>query len=378
VLVILFPLASWSHHSTFGRFDPEDIMEIEGTVVEVLWRNPHGLVILRTDAGVTWELESRAAAQLERSGIRSDSIKPGDRIRVAGQSPLTAAREMFLTNILLPNGAELLLDRTSELRWTDEGAGIRIVYSAQSEGDSSRPELGVFRVWSFRPGSRFLFPEIVDNSIDVDRYPVTEAAQAALERFDRATDNPTRNCTPKGMPTIMEQPYPMEIVQDGDNILLRIEEYDTLRTVHMDRDRAPANEALSPLGYSVGTWDGTTLVVTTTHLNWPWFNQLGIPQSQESVLVERFTPAADGSRLDYDLTVTDPVYFTEPVLLERDWIYIPDAEVRPYECSEAAYQRPTEDEPTFRSRSAVTVLVLLGVIGGGILLMRARRMRQQP
>jgi hypothetical protein len=71
-----------------------------------------------------------------------------------------------------------------------------------------------------------LFPEAVQANFDFSRYPLTAAARASLESFDFATDDPTVDCTPKGMPTIMEQPYPMEIVDRGDTIELLIEEYD--------------------------------------------------------------------------------------------------------------------------------------------------------
>ena len=86
-------------------------------------------------------------------------------------------------------------------------------------------------------------------------------------------------------------------------------------------------------GYSVGRWEGDTLVVTTTLLNSPWFSQSGIPQSTQATLSERFTPTADGSRLNYELTTTDPLSFTEPVTTRRQWLYLPDQEIRPYDCT---------------------------------------------
>ena len=135
------------------------------------------------------------------------------------------------------------------------------------------------------------------------------------------------------MPTIMEQPYPMDFVQQGENIVLRTEEYDIGRTIHMDADESPVDQPRSPLGYSVGRWEGDTLVVTTTRLNWPYFDQTGIPRSVDSELVERFIPTEDGSRLDYELTVTDPVNFTEPVTEEKYWLYLPGEVVLPFDCA---------------------------------------------
>ena len=62
---------------------------------------------------------------------------------------------------------------------------------------------------------------MTDPTVDINAYPLTPAARAQLAEFDRSTDNPTANCVPKGMPTIMEAPYPIEFVrQDGGDILL--------------------------------------------------------------------------------------------------------------------------------------------------------------
>ena len=290
VLGIFLPVAAFAHHSTAGRYDTGSVIEIDGEVTQVLWRNPHAYVIIETtdDRGdrVSWELETNGVAILQRNGVQRDSIRVGDHIRAAGYPPVTPAKEMYASNILLPNGEELLLGFLRiPPRWTSEGRSSGLLASLD-EGDSSRPELGIFRVWS----STVIKPVL---ALRVDAHVLTEPARATVQGFDPLTDRPTLNCTPKGMPTIMDQPYPIEFVPDDHKILLRIEEYDTLRTIYMD-DRAAVTE--SPLGHSVGRWEGATLVVTTTSLDWPWFNQEGIPQSKLSVLVEQFTPTEDGSR----------------------------------------------------------------------------------
>ena len=81
----------------------------------------------------------------------------------------------------------------------------------------------------------------------------------------------------------------------------------------------------------LGRWEGETLVVTTTDIDWLWFDQSGIPQDQLH-LVERFAPSADGRVLSYELTATDPAIFTEPVVLTRRWIYVPGEEIKLSEC----------------------------------------------
>ena len=128
-------------------------------------------------------------------------------------------------------------------------------------------------------------------------------------------DNFSIRCEPEGMPRIMLNPHPFEFVDEGDRILVRIELYDRLRTIHMNRSEPPLNEPASDLGYSAGAWEEDTLVVTTTILSWPWFDNFGTPQSPESTIVERYTVTDGGARLDYEFTVTDPSAFEEPAVV---------------------------------------------------------------
>lgn len=327
-----------AHHSFFGRFDTSASMELEGVVTRVLWRNPHAHFIVEVEDGgqiVEWDLESGSPTLMTRAGIPRDAVQVGQRIRIAAYPPVTDKREAFATNILLPSGEELLLQTGASPKFKDQVVGD-FSYRFRTEGDRSRPELGLFRIWTFSGAAgptSFLFPQSIDRDYDLNNYPLTDAAKAAVAAFNPATDNPTDNCTPKGMPLIMEQPLPMQIVDRGDTIELIIEEYDLTRVIHMDHSEAPEGTSRTPLGYSTGHWEGDTLVVRTTHISWPHFDQAGIPQSEQSVLTERFTAVEEGSELEYVLVVNDPVNFTEPVTLTKTLLYVPDVELIPFECT---------------------------------------------
>ena len=334
---LMLPLATTAspHHSFAGQFDPNSSMEIEGELVEIRWANPHAHLKVRTlDKGkvVDWTLETAGASQMVRSGVLREYLVIGQKVRVAGWPPVTSAREMHATNLLTPDGKELLLFRGATPKFANRGTGS-YDYARRREGDRSRPELGLFRVWSFTALGPFLLPEDINATFNLNTYPMTEAARRSVATFNRAKDNPTLNCKAKGMPMIMENPYPFAIAKKGNDIQIQIEEYDLLRTIHMTQTTAPRGTRPSLLGYSVGRMEGTTLVVTTSHISFPWFDQAGIPQSQQSVLVERFTPTADGSRLDYTVTITDPVNFTKPVTLNRYWLDLGETLV-PYNCEE--------------------------------------------
>ena len=324
----------YAHHSSAGRYDSSGVMEVEGDVTSVLWRSPHVIYNVEVpgdaDAPVSWMVEAAAPATLSRSGLSVDTIKVGDHVRIAGWPPVGEKKEMFLQNVLLSTGEELLLWVTARPRWSDQQKND-FSFWRQTEGVPSRPELGIFKVWSSSLALRSSLFSL--NPADADKYPLTESARDTLRRFQQEGRNlTTQGCNPKGMPLMMEQPYPMEFSREGQDIVLRLEEYDAVRMIYMDREAPPAGIEDSLTGYSVGRWEGETLVVTTTHISWPWVSQIGVPQSAQSVLVERFTPSADGSRLTYELTSTDPVNFTEPFGGTKTWLYLPDQEIRPYEC----------------------------------------------
>jgi hypothetical protein len=319
-----------AHHSVAAWFDTTvEMTEVEGVVTDLRWQNPHVVFTLRVD-DAPWSIETLSISGISRWGITRDLISVGDRLRVAGNPARRESNSLFVRNILLPTGREIVLGGNARWAPNDSLRGSELLQAR--EGDASRPDLGLFRTWSTGGVNGVLFPEAVTANFDFSRYPLTPAARAALDAFDFAADDPTKDCAPKGMPTIMEQPYPMEIVDRGDTIELLLEEYDTRRVVHM---RPTGTSVPAPLGVSVGRWEGTTLAVVTTRSSWGHFDSVGIPLSIDAVLVERFTPSADGAQLDYRLTVTDAATFTAPVELRKTWIWRPEVTRGAYECRPA-------------------------------------------
>jgi hypothetical protein len=326
-VTLTLPGAALAHHS-FAKFDQQRTIEIEGEVVAVRWQNPHvHLTVLgRVENGPlqTWDLETNSPGILRRTGIDASMVSAGDRVRVAGSPAVNGDPEMFARNVLLPDGRELLFAAPAPV-FDGAGVGDRAAWGV-TQGDPSRPELGLFRVWSSTQASAMtLFPNI--------QYPLTAAAREAVDNFDRVTESQrmAASCTPKGMPWIMEQPYDLAFERDGSDIVLRLEEYDVARRIHMDWQGDREAQPFTVHGFSTGTMEGNTLVVSTTNLsseNFKW----EIPQSRAARIVERFTPSERGDRLDYEITVTDPETFTEPVRLEKFWLSIPGQVLDAYNC----------------------------------------------
>jgi len=329
-----FSVSAAAHHSPNLHFDRSDIAEVTGEIVDVAWRNPHTELMVavpgENGAEVLWLVDTRGATQFLRAGLDQNMFQVGDRIQVAGFRGRRNRNAIFSTNLLLPDGRELVADNFAEPRWAPSRA-VNLVSRDQtpvSGGNLPTDVEGIFRVWS-RDRSNYGI-QGTGRALWKDSYPLTERARAAQAGWDRVSDNPYIRCQ-TGMPAIMDLGTPMEFIREGEDIVLYLEEQDSVRRIHMTADAAPG-VVRTPMGYSAGRWEGETLVVTTSNVNWPWFDQSGVPQTEAVEFVERFTPSPDGRILTYALTVTDPGTFTEPVLLERHWIWQPNEQRRPYNC----------------------------------------------
>jgi len=325
-----------AHHS-FAKFDQRRVIELEGELTEVFWQNPHIRFTLRGgepgQPEQIWHLETNSPGVLRRIGIDAGMVAAGDRVIVAGNPTVNGASELNATNMLLPDGRELMLGAGGEPRFADRAVGDGGRWRV-TEGDKSRPELGLFRVWSSSfANSPLLFLDASRPGFTVLDYPLTPAARRAVESFDAVagSERLANDCTPKGMPWIMEQPYDIMFERDGDDILLKLEEFDVVRRIHMGFSGDRAAQPYSIHGFSTGELDGDALVVETTNLNSPDF-KFEIPASDQATIRERFTPTPDGDRLDYEIVVTDPATFTEPVRMSKSWFSLTDQAFDAYNC----------------------------------------------
>jgi hypothetical protein len=122
--------------------------------------------------------------------------------------------------------------------------------------------------------------------------------------------DPEIKCYLPGVPRATYMPYPFQIVQSRQHIMMVHEFAGAVRTIYMDKQtEAPAD---SWMGWSNGRWEGETLVVDTTGFNdQTWFDRAGNFHSEALHVTERFT-ARSPDTLIYDVTIEDPGVFTRP------------------------------------------------------------------
>ncbi len=324
LLALVFAVPVTAHHAVGVAYDTETLSTIEGQVTELFWRNPHVVVTIErvgeNGGREMWQAESGSTNSLERLGIGRDIVQIGDTVALTGALSRRGLTTMAAYTMTLADGTEVPLWPQRAERLGRDVTPAPISEAAREAGE--REAQGIFRIWS-----RTTVVGLQSN------LPFTEAAVAARVSFDPLADDPALSCIPPGMPGMMNNPYPIEFVDRGDIILLRLEEWDGERTIHLSADASAANQPPSPTGYSVGRWEDNTLVVTTTGINESFFDDIGTPQSEDVELVERFMLNESNDRLDYNVTVTDPTTFAEPATLAGAWYWNPGEEIKPFQCA---------------------------------------------
>jgi hypothetical protein len=170
------------------------------------------------------------------------------------------------------------------------------------------------------------------------------AAELRKQRFEvnKAKDNPDANCMPMGFLQFHQQPQPRKIIQTPKLILIEYEANYGLRHIYLDGRTLPPQGEPQPwwYGYSVGHWEGDTLVVETNNLRGAedgpfdgWLDVNGSPYSEQAKFTERFRRPTFG-HLQIDVTVEDPKAYTKPFTVRVDQRYFPDQELIEFVCNE--------------------------------------------
>jgi hypothetical protein len=145
---------------------------------------------------------------------------------------------------------------------------------------------------------------------------------------------PSTHCLPLGIPLVTMLSELSKIVQTPGLIVIMLELDNTYRQIYTDGRKLPVDPTPSWLGYSVGRWEGDTLVVDTIGLNDKgWLDVLGHPQSEAMHITERYR-RRDFGHLDIEITFDDPKMYTKPISIKVTHVLHPDSNVLEYVCGE--------------------------------------------
>jgi hypothetical protein len=149
------------------------------------------------------------------------------------------------------------------------------------------------------------------------------------------TLDPTAGCLPPGMPRMMSAVYPMEILMTPDQVTIITEWMGQIRRVYTDGRPHPEDPDITYVGHSTGTWDKDVLVIDTVAMKGDTvLDQTGMKHSDQIRVTERMR-LIDPQTLENQLTLDDPVAFTQPWTVTRTFRRAkPGDEMREFVCME--------------------------------------------
>lgn len=139
------------------------------------------------------------------------------------------------------------------------------------------------------------------------------AAAATKQRTEQnGKDDPESHCRPRGIVKMHTSPFLRKVVQIP-GLILQLSEADTgYRQIFTDGRPLPVDPQPTPNGYSVGKWDGDTLVVQSAGFeDGLWLDRNGSPMTDAARITERWRRVNYG-QLNVELTVDDPKAYTRP------------------------------------------------------------------
>jgi hypothetical protein len=316
-LTLAAPLAL-AHHSP-AAYDRAAQITIVGMVTHFEWANPHAYVTVKegtpTGSERLWLVELVSPSSLRQFGWSATTLAAGDQVSLTANPGRDRERNIAsLTSV--EKAGTVLLD-------------IRNIFppkGAEPKSASAFSAKSLAGTWASMPG-----PVIGQFTDGAAALPTTPKGAAAIRDF-RDTVNPGRDCVPFPAPFYMIFPIFRSITVGDDAVVIRSEEGDVDRTVHMNRT-SHDGATVSVQGDSIGRWEGDVLFVDTTHFaEHRLGNAAGLPSSAAKHLVERFqlTP---GGGLSYTFTIEDAEYLTAAVTGMSSWAYRPDVTFAPIACN---------------------------------------------
>lgn len=162
---------------------------------------------------------------------------------------------------------------------------------------------------------------------------LTEQGRARAEQWNPEDEMTlARVCLPPSIVYALQGPFPFEIYQTGDLIVIRYEYFDQVRLVFMDGREAGEDYPHSKMGFSTGHWEGDELVIETSHIAPSTITNNGLDHSADIRMVERYRIDEETGRLVATQWFSDPAMIANDGVRWIEWAKREGSHVYPYEC----------------------------------------------
>jgi len=323
-----------AHHSVTTHFDMTRSIEIRGVVVDFKLRSPHASLVvdgqsyvdgvLQDESVQRWEIESSAAPGLRAMGIAPDTFKPGEAITVlAAPNRQPGFRFVNSSNFIAADGTRYSRASAERVQTAASDSVVALEGVARMAGRWSAP--GAFA----RPEGTPL--------------PLNSAGLAARDAYDPKL-SPANTCEAMNFPDLFNAPYLFDVQVNGNELLIHNQPWEVLRRIPLTNE-AVVTEPAGAFGLVRGRIEGSSVILDSERYppsRWGLGSAtqfLGsgtdLPSSERKQLSERFTLSADGLTLNYDYTLTDPVYLSQPFNGRLQFVRVTaDTPMYPYDCEE--------------------------------------------
>ena len=184
------------------------------------------------------------------------------------------------------------------------------------------------------PGLKYLINIAAD--LKQDEVPFLPWAKAEYDkrRDNQGKDDPNNFCLPSGIPEKEAVTSPWKIVQTPGLVIILYESRTIFRQIFTDGRQLPKDPNPAWQGYSIGHWEGDTLVVQTEGANGKaWLDTNGHPVTDKLKVTERFR-RTDFGHMDLAITIDDPGAYSKPWTVHENPTLQPDTELLEYICEE--------------------------------------------
>ena len=310
---LVFAAPGLAHHGVAPHYDVTKPVTIKGVVSRFEFINPHSFVYVETTdaagAKEIWSCEMASRSVLSRNGLTPESFKPGDPITIEG----VAARHN-------PTGCAFRVAHFADGHVLQSTAlfAPTVAPAAEAPADPT----SIVGVWTMK---RFV--------VSTYEGQLTAAGEKARAAFDPIKDDPAIYCDPASPVRFwVNVNEPFEIKRDSDSVVIDHRFMDSRRVIHLDGRPPAADVARSTMGYSVGRFEGKTLVATSNHFVAATLEpRFGVLHTENLKLTEKLQVDPATGDLMITWTIDDPAYFKEPVTQTERFVRSP-RDPEPYAC----------------------------------------------
>jgi hypothetical protein len=237
----------------------------------------------------------------------------------------------ILAIAVVPTAAQWLNYPTPGIPRTRDG---KANLSAPAPRKDGKPDLS--GIWHGDP-QNLKYGADVSADFKPGEFPIQPWAEALTKERRaglQAKERPDTHCIPLGASLGYTGDLPKKIIQEPGVIVILYEGDGAFRQIFLDGRPLPQDPNPTWMGYSVGRWEGDTLVIETTGFNGKkWLDLRGYPSTDALHTTERFR-RRDFGHLDIEFTVDDPKAYTKPWTLKLPQLLYADTELLEFVCNE--------------------------------------------